>query len=240
MGLKDQVEFESDVFFDENGDEVHDTTAAASATAASAIAKAASTAVGAPAPKMKLAFADKCSVFDQSTVEGLALSAPRIKGEQGSLFAGNEDLGEEITVEIVSFNYRWAIGDGADNAESKKNFRVSYDDKTITKDGSLISDYIASLKAQGFNKASKSPYMDIWVLLRGSKKSGPVADDEIKLCNLQCSQTSMGAFISFATTRGLLESKGIAKPLDLVGVRAMKRTSGSNKYTNFEFFVPKA
>ena len=51
----------------------------------------------------------------------------------------------------------------------------------------------------------------------------------------------MGAFTGFATTRGLLESKGVAKPIDVIEVHAEKKmNSKQDKYTNFSFFVPKA
>lgn len=235
MSLKDQPEF-SAKFEPMDTENVAD----AGVVAATAIAKAATTAVGAAKSKFSVAFADKNNVFDTATVEGLALSVPRVKGEQGSLFLGDKDLGSEIQVEIISFNHRWSIGDGADNAESKGNFRVSYDNETISGEGTPIQDYIEGLKAQGFSKTKKSPYMDIWAFITWTKATGSVGIDDRELVCLQCSQTSMGAFTAFATTRGLLESRGLAQPIEVIGVRAMKRVSGSNKYTNYEFFSPKA
>ena len=233
MGIKDQPEFEP-----------MDTAAADAAAkeATSAITKAAaggvlSTNVGA---KFTVAFKDKNNVFDTSTVEGLSLAAPRIKGEQGSFYMGEEDLGSEIQFELISFNHRWAIGTGETDKESKDFFKVSYDNVTLSGETTLISDYLESLKGQGFKKAKKSPYMDLWGFVTWSKAKGEIPVDERQLACLQCSQTSMGAFTAFSTTRGLLESKGLAKPMDTIEVHAEKRTSGTNKYTNFSFFVPKA
>lgn len=260
MGLKNQPEFEAQAeTTTATKDEAMTTntstpadTAAAAAKAAEALAKASGGAITAPKseggaitaakpkPKFKIAFADKDGVFDTQTVEGLALAAPRLKGEQGSIFMGQDDLGEEIHFEIVSFNHRWAIGSGEDDKEAKDYFRVSYDNKTLATDGSDIGAYIESLKEMGFTKAKKSPYMDIWGFVTWTKKSGEVPVDERQLGCLQCSQTSLGAFTAFATTRGLLESTGRVQPIDVIGVRAMKRASGSNKYTNYEFFAPKA
>lgn len=214
--------------------------AAAGVAAATAIAKAATTAVGAPAPKFSVAFADKCGVFDTATVEGLALAVPRCKGEQGCLFLGDVDLGGSIHFEMVSFNYRWAIGTGEQDKESSQFFKTSYDNETISGTGESLALYIDSLKAQGFTKAKKSPYLDVFGFITWSEKLGDIPVDERQLTLLQCSQTSLGAFTAFSTTRGLLESKGVAQPIDVIGVRAMKRVSGSNKFTNFEFFVPKA
>ena len=77
-----------------------DNTASASVQATTAIAtSAASSAVATTsAPtKFKVAFAERCGVFDTATVEGLALAAPAIRGEQGSLFKGEEDIGTFIS-----------------------------------------------------------------------------------------------------------------------------------------------
>ena len=251
MGLKNQPEFEpmdsdatATMTETATSEETMNTTtqdqAAAGVAAATAIAKAATTAVGAPAPKFAVAFADKNNVFDTATVEGLALAAPALKGEQGSVFKGEKDLGSEIHLEMISFNHRWVIGTGEDDKEAKEYFRVSYDKDTISGDGTSVQAYVESLKAQGFSKTKVSPYLDIWGFLVWSEKEGDVDVEQREIVRLQCSQTSLGAFTAFATTRGLLESKGVAKPIDVIGVRAMKRVSGSNKFTNFEFFAPKA
>jgi hypothetical protein len=50
----------------------------------------------------------------------------------------------------------------------------------------------------------------------------------------------MGAFAAFSTTRGLLESKGLVKPISVIEVHAEKRSKDTFKYTNFSFHVPKA
>ena len=82
--------------------------------------------------------------------------------------------------------------------------------------------------------------MDLFGFVTWTEKNGTIPVDERAICILQCSQTSMGAFTAFATTQGLLQSKGVAKPFDVIEVHAEKRTSGTNKFTNFSFCVPKA
>lgn len=249
MGIRDQKEYQAAAFEPMESETTtatkdetmttQTTTQDAGVAATTAIAKAATTAVGA-AKKMQIAFAEQQNVFDTDTVEGLSMASPRIKGEQGSLFAGDKDLGSKIRFEIVSWNKRWAIGTGENDAEAKNYFRVSYDGETISSDGSSVVDYIEGLKAEGFKKAKMSPYVDVWGFVTWAEKGGDVPVDERELCILQCSQTSMGAFVSFCTTRGLLESKGMAQQLSEVEVTAMKRQNGSNKYTNFAFSAPKA
>lgn len=217
-------------------------TASASVQATTAIATAAASSAvvaGSTPTKFKVAFADKCGTFDTATVEGLALAAPAIRGEQGSLFKGEEDIGTFIHFELISFNHRWTVGTGETDSESKEKFRVSYDQKTLSGSGDDLHAYVESLKAEGYSKAKISPYIDLWGFVVKSEEKGDVPVDERELCRVQCSQTSAGAFVAFSTTRGLLESKGLAQPLDVIEITAMKRVSGSNKYTNFQFSVPK-
>ena len=212
---------------------VQATTAIATAAASSALST-----VTTPT-KFKVAFADKCGIFDTATVEGLALAAPAAKGEQGSVFVGEVDLGSKVRFELISFNHRWTAGTGETDSESKEKFRVSLDGKTLSGTGDSLADYVESLKAEGYSKAKVSPYLDLWGFVTWSEKNGDIPADSRELCRVQCSQTSMGAFTAFATTRGLLESKGIAQPIDVIEIHAEKRVSGTNKYTNFSFHVPK-
>ena len=234
MGLRNQPEFEP-------MDDTTDTTAEAAAQASTAIAKAASTGVSTNVRKFEPAFKDKNNVFDNATVEGLSMAAPRIKGEQGSMALGDQDLGEAIQFELVSFNHRWAIGTGENDKEAKDYFRVSLDNETISGEGTLVTDYLNTLRAKGFAKAKKSPYMDRWGFVTWSSKTGAIPVDERQLACLQCSQTSMGNWTSFCTSRGLLEQSGRVKPIDLIEVHAQKQSNkNGDKYTNFSFFVPKA
>ena len=218
-----------------------DNTASASVQATTAIAAAASSALSTTTTptKFKVAFAEKNNVFDTATVEGLALAAPACKGEQGSVFVGEADLGSKIRFELISFNHRWTVGTGETDSESKEKFRVSIDGKTLSGSGDDLHAYLESLKAEGYSKAKISPYIDLWGFVVWSEKNGDVPVDARELCRVQCSQTSMGAFTAFATTRGLLESKGLAQPIDVIEIHAEKRVSGTNKFTNFSFHVPK-
>jgi len=232
--LKTQPEFETETTTETTTETAAiNESAAASVAATTAIAKASASAVATTA-KFQVALADKNNVFDMATVEGLAMATPRIKAEQGSLFKGDVDLGAKARVEIISFNHRWVIGCGEDNAESKDYFRVSYD-KAHTTMGDNVDDYIASLKAQGFAKAGINPYMDIFGFLTWSEKAGEVPDEKKELVCIQASKTSMGKFTAYCTTQGLMISRGIAQQSDMVEIHADKQTSGSNKYTNISF-----
>lgn len=232
MGIKTQPEFEA---------METEPAATASIEASTAIARASSGALSTEVRNVSAAaFSDKEGVFDTDTVEGLSMDAPRIKGEQGSLFQGDVDLGESIHFELISFNRRWAIGTGENDKEAKDFFKVSYDNVHLSGETTLVDDYLESLRAQGFAKAKKSPYMDLWGFVTWSAKNGAIEPDDRQLACLQCSKTSMGAFTAFRATRGILEKKGLIKPIDVIEVRAEKRVNGTNRYTNFSFFAPKA
>lgn len=252
MALKNQPEFEqmSEAAAETttatkeetvNTDTAQDAGAAATTAIATAAASSSAAVAEYKAPtKLKLAFSDKNAVFDIATVEGLAMAVPRLKGEQGSIFQNEIDLGSHITFEIVSVSPRWVVGTGENDKEAKDFFKVSYNNDTLSGEATKIDDYLDSLKAQGFDKAKKSCYLDIFGFIISSEKKGDVPAEQRELSCLQCSPTSMGAFTAFATTRGLLESKGIAKPIEVIEVHAEKRAKGDNKFTNFSFAAPKA
>lgn len=216
---------------------------ATTAIATTAIATAASSAlaVGGANAKFQLAFVEKFNVFDTPTVEALAMAAPRLTGEQGAFFKKGEEIGSKIHVEIVSYNNRWVVGTGENDKEAKDFFKVSFDNQTISGSGEDFHAYLESLKAQGFQKARISPYLDVFCFVVWTDKKGDIPVDERELCILQCSQTSKGNFMTFCTTRGLLESKGVAKPIEVVEVNAQKQQNGKgDKFTNFIFSVPRA
>ena len=199
------------------------------------------TAVVAAAAKFVPAFSDMNLALPIEMVEQLSLGAPRIKGEQGSAYLGDEEVGKVFRAEVVSFNSRWAIGTGNEKqgVEDKEAFRVSYDGKHIAGEETTVDAYLAELKAKGFHKAKKSPYIDLWVFVTHTEKKGDIAIDERQLTLVQLSQTSAGNWANFCASRGMLESRGAAKLVE-VEIVAQAQTNGSNKYTNFQFRAPKA
>lgn len=211
---------------------------AVAAPTATAVVQAAKTAVGAPAAKVVTAFQEFNGVLDIAAVEAMSLAVPRIKAEQGSLFKGTDDLGSKIKFKLMSYNPRWVIGTGEDDAESKEFFRISYDNVTTTK-GELVEDYLNMLKARGFTKAHNNPYMDVFGFVMWSEKGGDTDMSSPELVCLQASKTSMGNFQSFCVTQGFLRAAGMAKETDIIEVRAEKKTFGTNKFTNMSWHVAK-
>lgn len=187
-----------------------------------------------------IAFAHLENAMPSDMVAALALDSPRIKGEQGSLYNGNEDMGKKLRLQPVSWNKRWTVSTGTDDAEAKEKFKVSYDGVMIHGTNTTVAAYLDELKAQGYKDAKLTVYVDIWGLMQWCEKKGEIPLDQQSLTMLQCAPTSAGKFINFCTTRGLLESRGLAKPLEVIEVHAEAQAKGSNKWTNFSFHVPPA
>lgn len=241
MALKNQPEFEA-----------QDTTTAAPETkanakvdagvkASTAIAQASATSVGAAIGKMVIALSEQKDTLDLPTVSALARATPRVTAEQGSLYLDRKtDMGKAIKVEVVSWNHRWAIGTGTTDKEAGDHFRVSYDNKTIDGEPDVnVSDYLASLKAMGYDKAKVSPYGDLWGFVTWTEKKGDIPADERELTVIQMSQTSLGAFTSYCVSRGLLESRGAVKATTMIEIHAEAQESKGNRFTNLSFRAPK-
>lgn len=242
MSIQNQPEFEAETDSTVTvADPVVAPSVAAAAQEASAVVARASTAaaVAAPSKGFRPAFAEQKGFFDVETVSGMSLNSTRLKGEQGSIFADQEDLGDLVRFEIISWNSRWAIGTGTDDKEAREHFRVSYDNKTLDGDpGTTVAAYLEGLRAQGYPKAKASPYIDLWGFVTWSRKQGDVDPEQRQIVCVQCSQTSAGAFSNFCMGRGMMESKGLVQPLTEIAIKAEKRVNGTNKYTNFSFHAP--
>lgn len=250
MALKNQPEFEQEstttatTTTKEQGSAVDENVKAAADVAATvAVAKAgASSAVSTNVnKKLIVAFSGHKDVFETATVSALSQATPRITAEQGALKKDRTTkIGTKAVVEVVSWNLRWALGCGEDkmNDEMKALFRVSYDNKTVDGEGGSIEEYINSLKAQGYAKAKVSPYADLFgYIVSQDGKDIPV--DERELVLFQLSATSLGNFTAFCVSRGLLESRGMVAPSDLIEVTAEDRTKGDKSFTNMSFKVVK-
>ncbi len=197
-------------------------------------------AVAVAKPGAVIAYADKKGVFDTATVEALSMGAKRIKGEQGSAYIETEDLGKTFTIEIISFNSRWAIGTGnsTQTSEDKAKFRVSYDGVSIPNESLTMAEYVRGLKEDGYPNAKASPYIDLWGFLVKTEKKGEIPLEEREMVLVQLSQTSVGNWTNFCATRGMLAAKCGVPVSDLVEIVAQAQAKGTTKYTNFNFRAP--
>lgn len=250
MALKDhKPQFESET--NDQGDTMTadapaETTVATPTPNTTAVAPAKSTAVGAVKPKAKfeMALGDQKDAFPIEAVTALSLAVPRIKGEQAGCYVGEKNLGDKIRMTVESWNIRHLISCGLDSKdagyqESMEYLANSYDGETVEGKGCTVTEYLAYLKELGYKDARSSKYGDIWGMVTWTSKEGDIAPENQTLHLLQASQTSLGNFTAFCTTQGLLASKGIKVDLSEIEVHACARSKGVNKFTNFDFLVPK-
>lgn len=238
MSIKKQPEFES-----ENDVATAEAPAQAKPDAKPTPAAApATTSANVPTKQRKFspAFADIQDAFPVEAVAGLSIATPRIKGEQGAAYVGDKRLGAAFRFEIESWNHRWLISSGSDDAEAKDYLRTSYDNATIYQEGKSCAEYLDELKDLGFERARIAHYIDIWGFVVWTDGDGEIAPEDRTLHIIQASQTSAGAFDAFRITQGLLRAKGIGTGSNIIEVHAMARSKGSMKYTNFEFLPVKA
>lgn len=244
MALKDQPEMMTTPAFETEGEtmtttatpDVAQTTEQAAATAKAVVNRAATSAVAAPARKLTLAFSGMKDVFDAQTVSALSRATPRVTAEQGSLYKDRKDkLGDQVRIEVLSWNKRWAVSPGSDNAEAKELFRVSYDNEFIDGEDVRVEDYLASLKDMGYDKAKVHEYGDLFGYLVWTSSKGDIPVDEREMVLVQMAPTSLGAFTAFCVSRGILESKGLVQAAELIEIEAQAKESKGNKYTNMAF-----
>lgn len=216
-----------------------DTTAAAPEPNAVAEVKPSAVTTPRKAAKFVMALSEQKDAFPVEAVVGLSMDVPRIKGEQGAAYIGTESLGTKFRINVESWNNRWLVSPGVDSkdpgyTEAKQYIRNSYEKGVLT-DGTPTDEYIDELKELGYDKAGISNYGDIWGMVTWTEKKGAIAPEDQTLHLVQASQTSLGGFMAFCTTQGLLRSKGIGKDSTEIEVHAEARSKGSNKYTNFSF-----
>lgn len=119
-------------------------------------------------------------------------SLPTLKVKAGIIVdeAGNK-LGTHVTLEVLSFNYKWAASPGTEGAEAAKTLRTSYDGKTIDSDGSDLATYVAQLKIEGYPDAKITRRVDVIGVLVGSEKAYERAGD---LVMVDLAPTSVARF----------------------------------------------
>ena len=218
--------------------------AAPAAATATAVAPAQSTAVG-KAAKFQASFAEQKDAFPVEAIMALSMAIPRIKAEQGALYIADKSLGERIRITLESWSLRHLISPGLDSKdagyeESKQYLATSYDGRTVEGKNQTIDEYIAYLKSIGYAKAGVSKYGDLFGMVTWTAKGGNIPAEEQTLHLVQASQTSLGNFMAFCTTQGLLRSKGIGSDPVEIEVVAQAQSKGVLKYSNMAFTVPKA
>lgn len=134
---------------------------------------------------------------------------PRITiGTDGYTVNKTRRLGEEITIEVLSWSYVTSITAGENNnPEADKLFRSSYDGINLTDGSGTVEDYIKYLKAEGYDKASAKKYAEVYCNVLSNGKNEQIEPEEI--FQLSLSPQSVAQFCRFMLESGLRIRKGI-------------------------------
>lgn len=135
-------------------------------------------------------------------------SLPTLKVKSGIISdeAGNK-LGTHITVEVLSFNYKWQASPGEEGAEAAKLLRTSYDGKTIESDGSDLANYIAQLKIDGYSNAKLTKRIDVIGVLLSSDKEYERKGD---LVMVDVAPTSVPRFLGQLGQASMKVARGVS------------------------------
>ena len=208
--------------------------AEAAPTATQVIAKAATTSAVTLGKKFSGAMKELEEVFPIEAVRQIGLAAPRLTIDTGGFSKDGKDLGKTLIVQVISYNKRWLVSPGVSGDEGKELVRYSYDNVTLEGDTQSPRDYLASLKNDGYSKASIKEYMDLWCIV-----TGPDTDDTEPVLNetvlIQLSPQSAGQFQFWQLSQGVKIAKGLASETECLKIQVERIKSGSDTYGRASF-----
>ncbi len=204
---------------EESGTAVADHPAQAEAkTPPTALAAAKNTAVGA-AMKFKPALASLENAIDPTNISfGIF---PKVTVSAGGfMLDGDQNIGPDMVLEIMSWNKRWVASPGSNDKEAAELARFSIDGVHVDGEDTLLLDYVRHMKdVLGYDKAAIKEYFAVWGELV-SDKDGVVAPEDRRIVELQCSPKTVGQFQRYQIELGMKVSRGIVQETNLVKCHA--------------------
>lgn len=161
---------------------------------------------------------------------------PKLKASNGNILdKDGKPLGTWVDVEIKSWNKNYVVGPNADNAPSEL-CKFSLDPDNFTDGTGSVVDYVAELKAAGWDKAACKLYYDLVVVLKATERPSPLVGE---LVSVQLSPTSVKDFEGYRLQRSFKNAQGIADPAtsDAMRIAVELVTGNKNKqtWTKFSF-----
>jgi hypothetical protein len=196
-----------------------------------AIAKAGSTAVGA-ARKFVNALLEYENIIPVEDVADLGVGTfPKITADlSGLVMDKNNELGSAIKIELISWNRRWVVTTGVDNAEAKELVKFSLDGVYLQGDNRTCKDYVAFLRdVEGYKDAAIKEYYSVWGNLTHTKGQD-IDPAEQQMVELQLSPQSVAQFKRYQLETGLKVSRGTAVESPMIEVVGNKRDQGGHRY----------
>jgi hypothetical protein len=144
-------------------------------------------------------------------------------------------LGDRIQVEVLSWNHVTLVTTGKkDDPTADKLIRSSYDGVNLTGGEGLVTEYIAKLKDDGYDKATAKVYTEIYCNLLWTSKGGFIPAEDQKITQISVPPTSSGPWGAFLLMQRMQASRG-REVSSIVTVEAGSRTNGSNTFGVMEY-----
>lgn len=215
---------------------VNETASAPAEAPAEAAAPAPTTTAVAPRPANAVAMAGRprdliTETFKNAfTVDWNTLN--RIQASNGNFLdveLNKQAIGQEITLEIMSFQDHWQISPGTDDDNDAQYVRYS-DDGKLTTEGEDCNEYLAALKVAGYDGAKMTQRLVLAGNIVGGSHDG-------KLVQINLPPTSKAMFDRFRMQASIDIAKAKRTPDDLrtLKLKAMVETKGKNSWTKVAF-----
>lgn len=238
MALKPATTTESSNALFEEQDMPEATQAVETQAAPSAVPVAVSaTQVAKPSAKFVPALTEFQNAIPLETIEGMGVGGlPKIVADLGGFVVdGDKQLGNQIKLQLLSWNVKYVIVSGSQDKEATEFFKVSYDGENLVGGGS-VEEYINWLKnVKGYEKAGKKQYIDLWGYLIAANGKD-LAEDDCKTVNVQVAPYSASKFHAFQLDLGIRQARG-QQVSDVIVLNAERGKMGANSFGFMTFAV---
>lgn len=199
-----------------------------------AVRPAASVSTNVKKPKYQVAYADFENVIDPTTVEfntfkRITVSLDGFEDDQKA------DLGKEIHLDLMSFNSRWVVSPGTQDAEATELVRYSADGKTIDQTGEDVQEYLQNLiKIEGYKDASVKQYLSVYGFLTYANGAPIDAIDRSLVC-VQVPPQSRALFDRFRIETGFKVAAGVMEETSEIVLTQSKQQGKTAKFAVINF-----
>lgn len=143
---------------------------------------------------------------------------------------GEKELGKKIAIDSVSWSHIWFVTTGEQSSpETNKAVRTSYDGVNLDNGENTVEGYLEFLKSEGYEKAKKKQYIELFGDLIWTEKDGDIDPEDQELVKISLSPQSCDAWTFHMLQSGRRAVKGIPEN-PVVTLTQEKRTFGSNKF----------
>ena len=184
--------------------------------------------------KYKPALTSYQNVIDPSSLEFDTFRRITV-GLDGFSDENEVELGKCIKLQIMSWNERFVVTPGVQNAEANEKVRYSLDGKVL-EDGTLVADYLKVLReVDGYDKASLKKYMTIYGFLVGNEIKGEMVEidpAEREIVSVQVPPRSLPLFTRYQIETGVKVAQGVIAESDELVLKQEKVKGKTTTYAS--------